>query len=100
MSDITVHYSGVDNAGDALAAGTKAIQHVLEDLDQQIATVRGQWYGSSSDAYTRRQAQWNTATEDMNRRLSTAHLNLGEIRENYANTDRGLAMTWSDIGGM
>jgi len=99
MSDITVHYSGVDNAGEALAAGTKAIQQVLEELDQQISTVRSQWYGSSSEAYSQRQQQWNQATDDMNQRLNQAHVNLGEIRENYANTDSGLAMTWSEIGG-
>lgn len=100
MPDITVHYAGVDNAGEALGAATKAIQQVLSELDTQLNTVRSQWYGSSSDQYTVQQGKWNAATDDMSAQLARNQVNLSMIRENYSSTDAGLALTWSEIGGV
>ena len=99
MSDITVYYSGVDNAGEALAAGTKAIQSVLQELDTMLNSVKAEWYGNSAETYTQLQQQWNTRAEDMNHKLSQAHVNLGDIRQNYSNTDNSLALSWTEIGG-
>jgi|SRR3954465_10029923 WXG100 family type VII secretion target len=100
MPDITVHYAGVDNAGEALGAATKAIQSVLSELDSQLNTVRAQWYGNSAEQYTVQQARWNAATDDMSAQLAKNQVNLSLIRENYSSTDAGLAMTWSEIGGV
>jgi WXG100 family type VII secretion target len=100
MADIHVHYEGVDNAGEALGAATKAIDQVLQDLATTLNTVKNQWYGNSSDEYTVQQTAWNKAAEDMQTQLAKNTVNLAAIRENYSQTDNGLALTWSEIGGI
>lgn len=99
MADIHVHYEGIDNAGEALGAATKAIESVLEELNTTLNQVRNQWYGNSSDQYTVQQTNWNTAAQDMGTQLAKNTVNLAAIRENYSNTDNGLALTWQEIGG-
>ncbi|HEY3506077.1 MAG TPA: WXG100 family type VII secretion target [Actinocatenispora sp.] len=100
MADIHVHYEGVDNAGEALGAATKAIEQVLEDCTTTLNTVKNQWYGNSADQYVVQQNAWNTATDDMNTKLAQNTVNLSTIRENYSQTDNGLALTWGEIGGI
>jgi WXG100 family type VII secretion target len=100
MPDITVHYAGVDNAGEALGAATKAINDVLEELATSLNAVRNQWVGNSSEQYTTLQSRWNQAAGDMSTQLGKNQVNLAAIRENYSSTDSGLALTWSEIGGV
>jgi WXG100 family type VII secretion target len=99
MADIHVHYEGVDNAGEALGAATKAIESVLHELETTLNQVRNEWYGNSSDQYTVQQGNWNNAAGDMETQLGKNTVNLAAIRENYSNTDNGLALTWQEIGG-
>lgn len=99
MADIHVHYEGVDNAGEALGAATKAIESVLSELATTLNQVRNEWYGDSSSQYTVQQGKWNQAAQDMELQLGKNTVNLAAIRENYSNTDSGLALTWTEIGG-
>jgi len=100
MADIHVHYEGVDNAGEALGAATKAIESVLGELATTLNQVCNEWYGDSSDQYTTQQTNWNNAAQDMETQLGQNTVNLAAIRANYSNTDAGLALSWQEIGGL
>jgi ESAT-6 family protein len=95
--NIHVTYSGVQDVSDALSAGTKAIQALLENLEQAIAPLRSSFQGNAAGEYETRKNKWDADAADMGTILGSATQTLDEMAENYSHTDLTLAFQWADL---
>lgn len=94
---IYVDYNGLEQVKEDLLAHTRAIQTLLNNLDQELAPLKASWSGDDQYTYQMKQQQWNQALENMATGL-TAHSNLlGDIRDSYAHHERNLAQLWSEV---
>ncbi len=95
---ISVNYNDVDNVGEALIAGTKAIRAMLDDLEQAIQPLRATWSGEAENEYEKIQRKWDADCDRMNQILASSSTTLEDMSFNYKRTDLNLALNWSDIG--
>jgi WXG100 family type VII secretion target len=95
--DIFVNYGQVQNVEDILAACDNAVGTILQEIETAVQPMIASWLGSSVDAYGQIQAKWNADTSDMQNILSQYGPTLAEMKDNYANTDNGLALEWAAI---
>ena len=96
-NEIFVNYGNVSNVGDVLADADRAVQSVLDQLQDVINSLRSSWSGASESEYLVAQARWNNDITAMQNLLVKYNSTLAEMTGNYGNTDNNLALQWGAI---
>jgi WXG100 family type VII secretion target len=94
---IYVNYGQVTNVEEVLQDGTKQIEALLDNLNQQIQPLRATWAGVSDEEYNQVQARWNNDVGQMSSILVRYAGTLSNMQYNYSNTDSNLAFQWASI---
>jgi WXG100 family type VII secretion target len=97
MTEIYVNYSGVENMEEALAQANAAISQILTDLQPTYTALENTWTGTSYNAYVNCQTACTNDMNSMGQILVTYNQTLSNMKENYFNTDRNLALAWEGI---
>lgn len=97
-NQIYVDYHQVNNVLQSLEDADSRIQGVLNWLDDAITPLRATWSGFSENEYIKVQARWTDDTNQMKNMLTQCHQTLGDMSNNYSNTDHNLAAQWGSIG--
>ncbi|GLU50465.1 WXG100 family type VII secretion target [Nocardiopsis ansamitocini] len=96
MSDFNMTYQGIVNSGDMLRQETQTVQKAVEDLAQQMQSVRANMDGVTADQYDAKMAKWNLNLQDMNILLGKAQMSLNKILSDYQQGDHRIATRhWS-----
>ena len=90
---ITVDYIAMEQAAEAIRAGSKAIEQKLSDLDSQLKKLV--WDGNDRDAYLAHQAKWNQAIADMNNILNQVGGAVETARGGYGNAEQSGVTAWA-----
>lgn len=96
-NEIMVNYGNVSNVGDVLADADRAVQAVIEQLQDVINPLRATWSGASETEYNVAQNRWNNDIAAMQQLLVKYNSTLAEMAGNYGNTDNNLALQWGSI---
>jgi WXG100 family type VII secretion target len=97
MTEIYVNYAGVQDMEDALQMADQAIGTILGDLIPTYNALEATWTGSSYNAYAGCQSACNNDMTAMGQILTQYNATLSQMKENYFNTDRNLAIAWEGI---
>jgi WXG100 family type VII secretion target len=94
---VHVNYSHVTDVGDALAAGTYAINTLIKDLEEDLDPLRQTFDGQTREMYDIKKRAWDNAATDMTKILDSATKTLDDMAHNYSHTDTNLAFQWSEL---
>ena len=75
------------DAGELMAHDSARAEQVIDALEAAIQAYLAEVSGSSVDAYTTAQQQWNTGFTEMRQALFAAQQAFNEVGLNYVGTD-------------
>ena len=84
----------MDAAVQALASANGEIAATLQNLDDTVAKLRGEWTGAASDAYDRAHADWLAATAAMNQVLDHARSTTSEVSDRHRTAENAVKAIW------
>lgn len=85
----------MDQLTERLQAGVNELTRILDHLNQEVATLRGNWTGSATDAYDRAQRQWTAQLREMNELLAQHRGTAHHAQEIFRDARRRNAEIWS-----
>jgi WXG100 family type VII secretion target len=95
---IFVNYAAVQNMEEALQAADSSIQTLFNDINTTVQQqLMPTWLGASADAYSVCQGRWEADLGAMQAILGQYAPTLSQMKENYFNTDRNLAIQWENL---
>ncbi|GAB2915339.1 WXG100 family type VII secretion target [Streptomyces heilongjiangensis] len=94
---IHVEYNHVDQGVEDLIQQTRAIETTLDNLEAELNELKTTWQGADAQAYGTAQADWNNAVIAMEQLLTSHATLLGEVSNNYRQTENSLAQMWSEL---
>lgn len=94
---IYVNDNGAESLQETLLNANKAIQAVLNDLQEVINPFHATWSGASEAEYLQVQARSSSDMRKMYAALAGCSTNRDAMGENYALTSNRLALVWSAI---
>ncbi|MCL6675204.1 MULTISPECIES: WXG100 family type VII secretion target [Streptomyces] len=99
MTDGVIHveYNHVEQGVEDMIQQTRAIETTLDNLEAELNALKTTWQGADAEAYTKAQADWNNAVTTMERLLMSHATLLGEISNNYRQTENSLSQMWSEL---
>lgn len=65
VTEIKASGQGLSQAYESLAKAGQNLEEILADLDDKVATLRGEWSGEATEAYTLAQREWTEQLERM-----------------------------------
>jgi WXG100 family type VII secretion target len=89
---ITVDYVAMEEAAQALRAGSKAIEEKLSELDSQLKQL--QWDGQDREAYMVHKSNWDKAIVDMNQILHQIGGAVETARGGYGQAEQAGVTAW------
>ncbi|MFI5689327.1 WXG100 family type VII secretion target [Streptomyces sp. NPDC051636] len=94
---IYVDYKHADNAANDMVSQSGAIMSIIENMEMELTQLKSTWVGDDRDVYTKVQANWNQAIENIKTLLASHSALLTDISGNYRFTENNLAQRWGDI---
>ncbi|MET7685124.1 WXG100 family type VII secretion target [Streptomyces maremycinicus] len=94
---IHVEYNHVEQGVEDLIQQTRAIETTLDNLEAELGELKATWQGSDAQAYTDAQRDWNNAVIAMEQLLMSHATLLGEVSNNYRQTENSLTQMWSEL---
>jgi WXG100 family type VII secretion target len=82
-------------AAERLDVASGEIASRLDELDAEVATLRGRWSGDAAEAYRRAHVQWNERLDNMRRILTDAVTAAERSSSRYAGAQAKVAERWS-----
>ncbi|GAB3625024.1 hypothetical protein GCM10027418_31110 [Mariniluteicoccus endophyticus] len=80
-----------------LRAAKNAMARAKEELQRDVTSILGEsWEGPSHEAYQATMREWNQSMERMENISNAIEQALGNIGENYVNTQRAVQGMWSE----
>lgn len=92
---IMVTNAGMDELIDRLRAAIAQFTHLLDALDQEVATLRGKWTGEASDAYDRAQRDWTARLTALNELLAEHRNQTVRAQEIFQDARKKNEALWS-----
>ncbi|MBT1174546.1 WXG100 family type VII secretion target [Bifidobacterium sp. LC6] len=87
MSAISVRPQMVESLSADIANDAKGIAQELDNLQNEVKTLIGEWDGSAQEAYHRAQQDWTTKLQEMNQILGQISQVTSEIAQQYVESD-------------
>lgn len=84
---LVVHHGGMDEMAQHLHAAVNAIDHRMNDLDKDLAPLRGEWSGQAQRAYHAAKTQWDAAIQQMRGLLDETAATVTQSNEEYQAAD-------------
>ncbi|MEU1518967.1 WXG100 family type VII secretion target [Streptomyces sp. NPDC005811] len=102
MSDLNdgvihVEYNHVDQGVEDMIQQTRAIETTLDNLEAELNSLKTTWVGDDFNAYGKAQEGWNNAVVAMEQLLMSHATLLGNVSDNYRQTEASLAQMWSEL---
>ncbi|MFH8467187.1 WXG100 family type VII secretion target [Streptomyces sp. NPDC017991] len=94
---IHVEYNHVDQGVEDMIQQTRAIETTLDNLEGELNELKTTWQGQDALAYGTAQAAWNSAVTNMEQLLMSHAALLGNVSDNYRQTENSLAQMWSEL---
>jgi WXG100 family type VII secretion target len=101
MSDDILHveYTGVNSVSTAFQDAVKAMQQMLDQLDQDVTSsgMNTYWSGAAQTEYSEVKANWNQILANTASDLNVMSGIMDEISHLYNTTDDNIALNWQQI---
>ncbi len=85
---IRVNHAALDQASVDLARQVRQIDARLDQLEGELAPLRGGWTGEARESYDTAKRQWDAAMHDMRTVLDDAGRAVSQSNAEYAARDR------------
>jgi WXG100 family type VII secretion target len=85
----------IRSTAERLDVASTEIAARLDELDAEVATLRGGWSGEASEAYRRAHVEWNERLRNMRRILRDAVSAAERSSARYATAQAKVAERWS-----
>jgi len=95
MESMSVRPEQVTALSENIRTGANGIRSELEQLDQKVSTLRGQWGGEAQVSYDEAQRKWNASLAELQQLLEKIARSTQEISSGYTNTDNKAAQRFS-----
>lgn len=92
---IRVNFSSVAAAADSIERIQKAIDGQLDALRGYCNTATARWTGTTRDAYTALQADWDATAAELNANLRDIANGVRTSHGNFSNAERRNTTTWT-----
>jgi WXG100 family type VII secretion target len=79
-----------------LDAAATAIQAELDDLDGEVARLRGGWDGAARDAYDTAQREWKVAMDALRDALARAGQGVSAAADQLRSAGDSVAALWAE----
>jgi WXG100 family type VII secretion target len=93
-SYMNIRFETLQLAQEDLGAAFAAISQTIQNLENLLETMLGQWTGAAQDSYWAAKKQWRTATDDMNKVLQQAGMHVGTAAEMYQAVENQNVSIW------
>jgi WXG100 family type VII secretion target len=95
MSDYTaVNAAAMSEGIDALTRASKTLDETLTTLEGELQNSLAKWDGEAQAAYRTAQDNWDKAAAHQQEIVAKMGAVLGQITENYGNTERKITGSW------
>ncbi|NUT35790.1 MAG: WXG100 family type VII secretion target [Hamadaea sp.] len=90
MSDdsLVVNFAAMQQASGDIQSALGKLNGSLDTLEADAAKLVATWGGEAQEAYSRRQAQWRQAAQDLSQMLNDIKGALDESASNYHTTEK------------
>jgi len=90
MSDdsLVVNFASMQQASGDISAALSKLNGSLDTLESDAAKLVATWEGNAQEAYSRRQAQWRAAAQDLSQMLNDIKGALDESASHYDSTEK------------
>ncbi|WP_430868291.1 WXG100 family type VII secretion target [Demequina aurantiaca] len=95
MESMSVRPEQVTALSENIRTGATSIRSELEQLDQKVATLRGQWGGEAQVSYDQAQRKWNASLGELQQLLEKIARSTQEISNGYTSTDNKASQRFS-----
>ncbi|NTW40454.1 MAG: WXG100 family type VII secretion target [Cellulomonadaceae bacterium] len=92
---LTFDWNAIERTAQSLDDAARDMTGVLEDLDQQVSVLRGQWTGAAQQAYDDAQQKWAEAMRELVTLAADASRVAGDAASRYASAERSNTQRWS-----
>jgi 6 kDa early secretory antigenic target len=86
-SGFSVQTSQVNVLAEQIRGGANGIKSQLDQLDGEVAKLRGSWSGAAQQAYDEAQRKWNQSITDMQQLLGNIATQTEHVAAGYDQTD-------------
>jgi len=91
-------FTGMDGVVDDLAAANRAMDSVLDDLDDRLAPLSAAWTGEAAEAYRRARAQWDASARRRSALLSRIRATTSGVIDHHRAASAGVHGIWGADG--
>ncbi|MGQ0839122.1 WXG100 family type VII secretion target [Actinokineospora sp.] len=91
---ISVNFAEVANAASSINSTSSQLENLLSDLRSRLAPLDAGYTGDAKEAWAAKQAQWNTAYDELKQVLSSISVAVQHSGENYEATEKANASKW------
>lgn len=90
MSDdsLVVNFAAMQQASGDISSALSKLRGSLDTLEADANKLVATWGGEAQEAYSRRQAQWRQASQDLAQMLNDIKGALDESASNYHSTEK------------
>ncbi|AWB93609.1 WXG100 family type VII secretion target [Aeromicrobium chenweiae] len=93
---LAVSFGGLGNLAGEVAAGVAKLEARLNQLDQDLTPLKGDWTGEAAASYQQAKAKWDQAIQDLKLTLSQSGQAVNDSGDDYRRTETQNA---SSFGG-
>jgi WXG100 family type VII secretion target len=91
---ISVNFAEVAAASQSLSSTAGQLETLLGDLKQRLAPLEAGYTGSAKEAWAAKQAEWNSAQDDLRQVLASIGAAVQQSGENYESVEKANAAKW------
>lgn len=78
-----------------IRSGAQGIRATMDDLEQKVNTLRGNWSGEALQSYDQAQRQWDQAISAMQQLLEKIASSTEQMAQGYTSSDQSSARRFS-----
>lgn len=94
MGQIKVTFGALQQGVADINSTSGNLQGQLSDLENYLKPIVSTWTGEAAELYQAKQAEWNTAQENLNTILRQIGNALSQASDDFAATERANANMW------
>lgn len=96
MSDYTFNFAQGQATAEDLNRVTNNLNEDLANLESSVAKTIANWKSDAQEQYQQHKAKWDAAAVQMNEALVAAEQALGNIADNYQQTEQNAIKMWAN----
>lgn len=95
MESMSVRPEQVTSLSESIRGGATGIRNELNELENKVSTLRGQWGGEAQTSYDAAQRKWDASIGELQQLLEQIARSTQEISQGYTSTDNKAAQRFS-----